>query len=181
MPNWCENNIVITGNKKSIQKLAEAKLSLDKLLPIPEELQYPKDYYVDELVRVEFEKKKKDNLKKYGNSDWYDWCINNWGTKWDIDLIKIDSSETEIVAQFQTAWSPPITAMYKLVQKYPDLEIDLKYFEGGVGFVGRAYLTDTVFDDNCVNYSSIQEFKDAISDLGVHEFEEEIELMEEQE
>lgn len=178
MPNWCENHVRITGNKDTIQKLIDAKLSLEQLLPIPKELQYPENYLTDENVRVEFEKQKKVNLEKHGSEYWYDWCLENWGTKWDIDLHTIETMDDEIYAVFSTAWSPPIEAMKALVKQNKDLEIDMKYIETGMGFVGRLYITDKTTDDQCLNYSTANQLKNVIGELGTHEFEKELEYLE---
>jgi hypothetical protein len=54
-------------------------------------------------------------------SDWLNWRISNWGTKWDIYDIRpvqlgFDSSEVKL--SFCTAWSPPIEAYYAAVEKH---------------------------------------------------------------
>lgn len=56
----------------------------------------------------------------YGATNWYDWRIKNWGTKWNAcDFVKV--SEGEI--SFSTAWSMPEQIMNTLADKYPDREI----------------------------------------------------------
>jgi hypothetical protein len=86
--------------------------------------------------------------------------------------LNFESTEDEINASYLTAWTPPIEAMSAIINKYPDLEIDLKYHESEMGFVGRTYLTSDIFDDNCVEYSDMKKFKGAVRELGVeNEFE----------
>ena len=47
-------------------------------------------------------------LKEYGATDWYDWSIRNWGTKWNSYSVKyIDSGEDFIALQMDTAWDTP--------------------------------------------------------------------------
>lgn len=56
----------------------------------------------------------------YGETNWYDWRVKNWGTKWNAcDFVKV--SEDEI--SFSTAWSMPEPIMNTLADKYPDHEI----------------------------------------------------------
>ena len=75
MPNWCENTVDFTGPKEEIAKLHQAveTANLNNYVsPIPQEL---KDVNADTSSRPDLE-------KKYGHSDWYTWCLQNWGTKW---------------------------------------------------------------------------------------------------
>lgn len=44
-----------------------------------------------------------ENIRKYGYMDWYQWCINNWGTKWNACEVFVDDN----CISFQTAWSVP--------------------------------------------------------------------------
>ena len=44
-----------------------------------------------------------ENIRKYGYVCWYNWCIDNWGTKWDACEPYVDDD----FISFQTAWSVP--------------------------------------------------------------------------
>lgn len=47
-------------------------------------------------------------LKEYGATDWYDWSIRNWGTKWNSYSVRyIDSGDDFIALQMDTAWDTP--------------------------------------------------------------------------
>lgn len=100
--------------------------------------QVPPDSYMDKqtiLDRVEkninvstmemfnLGKRQKENVDKYGATNWYDWCCRYWGTKWNA----CDVSRSDNTLWFQTAWSWPEPIMDKLA------EICAKYnveFEG---------------------------------------------------
>lgn len=41
------------------------------------------------------------NILTYGCDTWYDWCCENWGTKWNACELRIDDN----FISFQTAWS----------------------------------------------------------------------------
>jgi len=78
------------------------------------------------------------NQEKYGAMDWYEWSIENWGTKWnarDSELFAYErAGEVEIA--FETAWSPPLPVINAMGRMFPDHSFRLEYREGGVGFQG---------------------------------------------
>lgn len=66
-----------------------------------------------------------DNLLlKYGRTNWYDWQMYSWGTKWDA-CESIYNQEDKIL-EFQTAWNCPEKVIQKMVEMFPDLQ-----FNGG--------------------------------------------------
>ena len=78
-----------------------------------------------------------DELKaKYGSDNWYDWCNNNWGTKWDachgefIERAEHGNNE-RIAIRFDTAWCAPEQVIHALVRKYPNLNFSHSYFYEG--------------------------------------------------
>ena len=52
------------------------------------------------------------NIDKYGHIDWYNWRINNWGTKWNACDEYVDDD----VLEFNTAWSCPLPILDKLAE-----------------------------------------------------------------
>ena len=75
------------------------------------------------------------NLKYFGYKGWYEFCVAEWGTKWDICEARIISEDDKsMFLSFETAWSPPIGAYEKLSA----LGFFIKgyYFEGGMMFCG---------------------------------------------
>jgi hypothetical protein len=79
----------------------------------------------------------KSNLETYDAKNWYDWCVVNWGTKWDIEGSGDRHGDESAEYYFDSAWSPPIEAFLKISQDFPGLSFDLEYFESGMGFCGR--------------------------------------------
>jgi hypothetical protein len=83
------------------------------------------------------EAQQKANVEKYGYSTWYDYCVGEWGTKWDTG----EQGNTDISPDgrilhtgFDTAWSPPIAAYEKLLEL--GFRVKAMYFEPGMGFAG---------------------------------------------
>ena len=55
------------------------------------------------------------NIMRYGYKDWYDWSIENWGTKWNA----CDCFDNGDYIEFETAWSLPHPVYAKLAEITP--------------------------------------------------------------
>lgn len=64
-----------------------------------------------------------NNLLEYGCVSWFDWCVNKWGTKWNVSEFKCNSN-TMI---FETAWGTPLEIFEKISNEIPDAKIELSY------------------------------------------------------
>lgn len=108
-----------------------------------------------------------ENMQKHGARTWYQWAINNWGTKWDVcdKAFPYESVNGQVVDfEFTTAWSPPVEALqhfvsredgpYSLLPKGAQLEILLDYAEPGCNFMGRVVWTGPKIDDSTIVYDS---------------------------
>jgi hypothetical protein len=160
MPNYCENELLIQGNKEQIDLLKNQLITLDdkgyegitfeKIFPTPEALvnvTCPPRAEGGE-TEEEFELRNKTNKELYGATDWYNWRIQNWGTKWDAcGTFCTTYSDNELFICFDTAWSPPIGVLQKMGELYPELEITCHYMEEGVGFCGMFYTHDGMSSD----------------------------------
>lgn len=80
-------------------------------------------------------------IKEYGASNWYDWAIKNWGTKWgayevsDWDIAG-DEEYTEGAVFYQTAWSPATKFFKKASLQFPYLTFYHEFADEGGGFLG---------------------------------------------
>ena len=150
MPNWCYNRITVYGQDensekklKEIEKIFESKEPFNEIYPIPDFKTIPNEK--GELPKLE-QKLNPDGSIFYetynfpdGKNDdrWYMWCVNNWGTKWDIGDVGIEYEDSEILAlTFNTAWSPPEGIVEKLREKYPELSFQCFYDEPGMEAAG---------------------------------------------
>ena len=74
------------------------------------------------------------------DGEWdYDWCVANWGTKWDIEASSIEfeyEDEEQLEISFDTAWSPPEPICYRLREMFKDLNFSWFYNEPGMEFAG---------------------------------------------
>jgi hypothetical protein len=112
MPNWCQNNLTLTHDEPAmIKKALEA---------------FQQGNFFNELVPRPAEEE--DN--------WYNWNIDNWGTKWDVgrDGDVGDVNDTMISLNFDSAWSPPIAGYEKLEEL--GFTVEGYYYESGCAFCG---------------------------------------------
>lgn len=85
------------------------------------------------------------NILQYGHPTWYEWSINNWGTKWNAyDCVEYDQEPKEIEEIFlNTAWSAPHPILDKLASMYPDIEIEHEWADEDFGRnLGRRIFKD---------------------------------------
>ena len=152
MPNWCNNTLIIShpdrAMMKRVVKAYNQNRLLDEFIPIPLELKEGA-MNIDELRKTrnwEYKKeldamREKLNIKYFGYKDWYDYCVSEWGTKWDVGhgdgygtkLLK-DIDKNTIHLGFSSAWSPPIRAYQKMIEM--GFSIRAYYYEGGCCYCG---------------------------------------------
>jgi len=128
MPNHCYNRLTITSDNHGLliqmrdAALMEEEKLLEFLCPFTAET----------------------------NHEWdYGWCVQNWGTKWDIfdvDVVSLVDNELEMC--FTTAWSPPVKALQHGAKRY-GFDFELTYKEEGMMFTGWT----TPLMDNTYTYT----------------------------
>ena len=125
MPNWCENSLTVSGEFQELRKFkqentytedGEVTLSFNLMVTLPQE--------------------EEDN--------WYDWQIENWGTKWDLRNCIIEDDENILSFDFDTAWGPPEKWLENVSVFYPNLEFKLLYAEPGMSFSGKTVVENGI-------------------------------------
>lgn len=149
MPNWCSNSMVVRhSDPKQLTRFRtafEAGSLLNEFVPCPKELtDTVAGSFGDEEKQAELETRQAENLKKFGYPTWYEFCVNEWGTKWDVGgtehiVESIDDGVPGFRVYFDSAWSPPVAFYDRLSEQ--GFSISATYYEPGVGFVGE-YSTD---------------------------------------
>lgn len=79
-----------------------------------------------------------DNYAKYGAVDWYDWCRDNWGTKWNAYHTQINNLEKADI-YFDTANAAAPQIIKALSEKYPDHKFEYEYAEEQAGINAGYY------------------------------------------
>lgn len=124
MPNYCENCLSIEGNTAMVNRVLNFVKSMEKdfdferIIPMP-----------DYISQVPVDTKERE---MYGENNWYDWSIKNWGTKWNSIDPEVDGNDI----RFYTAWSPCEPVIAALAKKFPDVGFTYTFCEPGQSFCG---------------------------------------------
>lgn len=157
MPNWVTMTMTLTGPAKTLKRFRDenkgkvvgygskddrdtnessnepSDLSFQHLLPMPKDLVGTTSPVPDTVSQQE-----RRRLKSlYGADNWYDWSVNNWGTKWDACDPSVSDNDTPLEYNFQTAWSLPIPWFNAVSKAYPDLNIEIVAEEESGAFYGK--------------------------------------------
>ena len=149
MPNWCNNNLTLTHEDPAMIQRAYDALErgefLNEFIPVPEDLKITSGYLGSGPEQEELERQTKANVEKYGYGNWYDFSVGEWGTKWDVGgdgQSDIHPDGKMLHTYFDSAWSPPVNAYYKLEEL--GFTVNAMYYEGGMCYAGE-------FTDGCDN------------------------------
>ena len=138
MPNWCDNQVTITGPNSVIDKIEkivkeddshENNGLLNFFHPMPKEL---------EGTTSPSSSADKPQPMVEGFDCWYDWRVEKWSTKWEVcEFYGVDRQGDTISFGFSSAWSPPIGAYEQFLVDNEDCSLKAYYYEGGCDFMGE--------------------------------------------
>ena len=140
MPNWCNNSVVLKHEDPAMIERARKAFNgeglLQEFIPVPQDLRDTVSGSMGEDKREAHEAQQKTNVEKYGYANWYDFCVNEWGTKWEIGADGNPAQDIPggLMLGFDSAWSPPIAAYEKLLEM--GFEIEAMYYEPGMAYAG---------------------------------------------
>lgn len=145
MPNICNNRLAVSGDREQLRKFINAiikepetgSLSIAQLFPMPE-----------------------------NETDWYNWCVRNWGTKWgdynhahEIRSLDIEPTINNYASfTYETAWAPfKETFWHKVSTMFPDLEFLIIYEEPGLCYAGSEKFMngETIYSEYIDNTNEI--------------------------
>ena len=144
MPNWCDNQVTITGPNSVIDKIEKIVKADDThentgLLhffhPMPKEL---------EGTTSPSSSADKPQPMVEGFDCWYDWRVEKWSTKWEVcEFYGVDKQADALIGHstisfgFSSAWAPPIGAYEQFLVDNEDCSLKAYYYEGGCDFMGE--------------------------------------------
>jgi len=116
MPNWCSNVLVVKSFEE--EDLAEWKAAFIEDDEFTWERWFP-------------------TPKDLPDNGWYDWNIENWGTKWGPNEAYVNNEYCDsVIVSFETAWGPPEGVIRRMGKKFPRMGFHLTYEERGMEFEG---------------------------------------------
>lgn len=132
MPNWVMNRVLVRGDKKDVlefkkKHFVKNEFDFNTVIPMPEHI------FKGNLGQQE--------LKQYGQNNWYNWSIKNWGTKWnaccdselDFNIHHSNDKKAMFEFSFKTAWSMPTPIYEKIASLYPNFKITAEFADEDIG------------------------------------------------
>lgn len=141
MPNWTDVRVEIKHDDvdmlNTLRDIFGAPNPFNRIKPMPE-LVYRGNLGGDERA-------------KYGSANWYDWSVENWGTKWDIDgcsglTIYEDGGSLTLYVDMITAWAPPTGIFDELVSL--GFDVKAQFLDEGWMYIGEYDNGETVSWNN---------------------------------
>jgi hypothetical protein len=156
MPNWCNNNITISGPTETIKTLWDDAQTAHV---------FTVEVDGEEITKREFGLL--NAMVPIG--DWeYGTAVDTWGTKWDIsdeglEFIDHGDGTAEITGWFDSAWAPPVEAYNKFLDDMDNCSIEASYYEMGMDFAG--FYSDGNDEELSGLYEEYKQPEDERSDL----------------
>jgi hypothetical protein len=109
---------------------------LNEFHPVPKNLMIVAGRVGDDNdpEQIKLQEQTMNNLSVYGYANWYDWCVNEWGTKWDVQDEGAEVQDGVLTTSFDSAWAPPTQAYGRLEDL--GFEVCAHYYEPGMAFCG---------------------------------------------
>jgi hypothetical protein len=143
MPDYIRNKLIVTGLSEDVERFVD---HIGQVMDFERFIPPPADMFREDLG----EKERKECAEK-GIPNWYEWQSEHWGTKWnacDCEEVILTHFEhmpyTEAIYRFDTAWSTPEPVIRRIIEDWPELEIDGGYIDEGY--------------EGCGSFSAFQEY-----------------------
>ena len=124
MPNWTNNQLTVGHKDKDVIKalldyVNEHNAFFDHVHPMPEN-----------TFRGNLGSDEREMCQREGRPNWFDWCSENWSTKWDANVVDVTyHTENSITIHFDTAWCAPYGVYNALAEQGFEVEAYYVSFE----------------------------------------------------
>jgi hypothetical protein len=155
MPNYCECEMDLRGPIEEVSAALELigatgehpDFNFDAVIPYPDPFRSMDAEFPGrpgKTTRENYDQEWRAYRARYGtesdgyNSGGYEWCIENWGTKWSASApIRVHQrNQHSARVSFRTAWSAPVPVVVALARRFPLVTVELHYFERGAEVCG---------------------------------------------
>ena len=109
-------------------------------------------------------------IEKYGFNNWYEWNVENMGTKWGIYESAYDSNNHHF--SFQSAWSPAIKFIQKLSEIFRGTNFELFAVDEGLCFIVKFDVCNGAFQETSYSREDF-ETPDILEMVGLGRYNEE--------
>lgn len=117
MPNWCENEVTVTGPKEAMELFIKYNVNPETPEDFNMAISEPSTIEVGETF--------------------------NWNKVKDHD----ESKDSQYMVEFWTRWEPPIYLFEGASPRYPELTFIIRYGEFNMDFSGKVTIKDGVILD----------------------------------
>lgn len=137
MPNYCENDLYLSGPEEKVNEVLRL-IGADETPPrfdFNAVLPYPHNFAVMDAEREELGSQA--YLEKYGttedgfNMGGYAWRCENWGVKWNASGVARRDYRGNVCLTFQTAWDTPTPLITALAKRFPEVTFSVDFFDSG--------------------------------------------------
>jgi hypothetical protein len=151
MPNWCACDLIIEGPSCKVDAFLRFARCDEVVLDFGHFLPYPAHFQELDRKAAEWDAEHPGELEGRPadgyNQGGYDWCMANWGTKWNARKPELNeeggqcwtdagTARRRVEINFATAWSAPKPVVQRAAELFPELTFELRNFERGEGFSG---------------------------------------------
>lgn len=150
MPNHVENYLKIASNKGSVMPVLDFIAGGNGPIDFNNIIPYPEKYRAADEASATAQKERPTEYETWPDDGYnhggYEWCVENWYTKWNaynISIVENKYNDT-VVIRFNTAWRPPVPVIIELARMFPEYDFCLEYYEAGAGYSGSMYLSEGV-------------------------------------
>jgi len=162
MTDWCSNRLEVYGDDKELKCFKEKAggeeycFDVESFAPYPEvykildkgtfehmvEWILHGDKHLESLRKIDrdFTDAELQIINNSGldptrdgfNQGGYEWCCDNWGTKWPSRESELEEKPGCLIYSFETAWNPPTPVIVTASLAFPELDFILKFWSDGV-------------------------------------------------
>lgn len=125
--------MLINGTEAQVEQVLDALKSdesdvdFNRIIPVPEELNRA---ICGGPLSDEQKALQEENVQKYGYLTWYEFCVGEWGCKWNASEVSVNGN----IMEFETPWSMPDGIAKKLSEMFPEVTLEWRYADEDTGY-----------------------------------------------